>query len=271
MAETGASAQDATAPWETRPGRSAEDRKSTADDLDLFLVERLQDLTLSSVTVQEFLHELAALTAKAFSIPASPVECAMTITRDHKPVRAAFSGAPSGSLDDLQYDFTEGPCLTAIHERTLVHIPDLHREKRWEQYAGVLEQAGMRSVLVLPLDLETDGVATLSLYSARAGHFDTATVEQIQDFARRITKPVRLAARLAAGGEHSADLRAAMDSRTVIDLAVGIVMAQNRCSQDEAFTMLVSASGSRNIKLRQIAERVVGSVSETEAQTHFRQ
>lgn len=252
-------------------GRSAEDRKRTADDLNLFLVERLQDLTLSSVTVQEFLHELATLTAKAFSIPTGLVECAMTITRDHKPVRAAFSGAPSGSLDDLQYDFTEGPCLTAIHERTVVHIPDLRREKRWEQYVALAEQAGMRSVLVLPLDLETDGVATLSLYSTRPEHFDSATVEQIQDYARRITKPVQLAARLAAGGEHSADLRAAMDSRTVIDLAVGIVMAQNRCSQDEAFNILVSASGSRNIKLRQIAERVVGSVTPAEAQTHFKQ
>ncbi|KAD3456062.1 ANTAR domain-containing protein [Arthrobacter yangruifuii] len=270
MSGTRARAHDAGAHGETSTGRSAADRQSTADDPDLILVEQLQDLTLTSVTVHEFLHGLAALTAQAFSTPTDPVECAMTITRDRKPVRAAFSRSDSVSLHDIAYDFSEGPCHTAVEDRAPVYIPDLHREKRWEQYVGMTVQAGMRSVLVLPLDLETDGTATLSLYSTGPDHFDSATMKQVRDYARRITKPVRLAARLAAGGEHSADLRAAMDSRTVIDLAVGIVMAQNRCSQDEAFNILVSASGSRNIKLREIASAIVGSVSVTEAQTHFR-
>ncbi|MDM7991627.1 GAF and ANTAR domain-containing protein [Arthrobacter sp. zg-Y877] len=256
---------------QTPPGRSTVDRKSTADEVDLFLVERLQDLTLASVTVHEFLHDLSCLTAEAFSLPDSPVQCAMTLLRERKPVLAASSIAAAHSLGDIKYDFIEGPCPTAVLEQAAVHIPDLQREKRWPQYVDVLNQAGLHSVLVFPMDLESDGAATLSLYSTRPGYFDAATIEQVRDYSRRITKPLRLAARLVSGGEHSADLRAAMDSRTVIDLAVGIVMAQNRCNQDEAFNILVSASGSRNIKLRQIAEQVVASVSEAEAQTHFRQ
>ncbi|MET1036113.1 MAG: ANTAR domain-containing protein, partial [Arthrobacter sp.] len=46
-------------------------------------------------------------------------------------------------------------------------------------------------------------------------------------------------------------------SRTGIDLATGILMAQNRCGQQEAFEMLRAASSHRNIKIRDLAEQIV--------------
>jgi AmiR/NasT family two-component response regulator len=52
-----------------------------------------------------------------------------------------------------------------------------------------------------------------------------------------------------------------MGSRRVIDQAIGIVMAQNRCTADEAFGVLKRASQHRNTKLRQVAADVVTSVS----------
>ena len=52
-----------------------------------------------------------------------------------------------------------------------------------------------------------------------------------------------------------------MASRRVIDQAIGVIMAQNRCTGDEAFEVLRRASQHRNVKLRQIAADVVTSVS----------
>jgi AmiR/NasT family two-component response regulator len=54
-----------------------------------------------------------------------------------------------------------------------------------------------------------------------------------------------------------------MDSRSVIDQAMGVVMAQNRCDADAAFAILTRASQNRNIKLRDIARSTVLSVSRT--------
>ena len=61
-----------------------------------------------------------------------------------------------------------------------------------------------------------------------------------------------------------------MESRTTIDIAVGAIMAQNRCSQESALKILKIASSTRNIKLRDVAAAVVASVSEDpKILTHF--
>ncbi|WP_405474549.1 ANTAR domain-containing protein [Paenarthrobacter ilicis] len=49
----------------------------------------------------------------------------------------------------------------------------------------------------------------------------------------------------------------AMERRTVIDQVCGMIMAQNNCSQDEAFAVLQKASQHRNIKLHSLAEEIV--------------
>ncbi|GAA4525791.1 hypothetical protein GCM10023160_19360 [Brachybacterium paraconglomeratum] len=81
--------------------------------------------------------------------------------------------------------------------------------------------------------------------------------------------PLRLAVRLARQRESEIDLRPALESWTVIDLAVGVIMGQNRCSQDEAVTMLKTASNHRKVTLRELATQLVASVSSEPARTVF--
>lgn len=61
-----------------------------------------------------------------------------------------------------------------------------------------------------------------------------------------------------------------MKSRTTIDLAAGVIMAQNRCSQATAMGILKNASSARNVKLRDVAATVIASVSsDATVITHF--
>lgn len=70
--------------------------------------------------------------------------------------------------------------------------------------------------------------------------------------------------------ESKEDLTAAMRSRTTIDIAIGAVMAQNRRTKAEAFKILVRASNSPNIKLKDLAAQVIDSISgEQRVTTHF--
>jgi hypothetical protein len=64
-------------------------------------------------------------------------------------------------------------------------------------------------------------------------------------------------------------LHAMNSARTGIDLAAGIIMGQNRCTQEEAMAILVKASSSRNQKLRTLAEQLVSSMSVQGPVTHF--
>ncbi|MEQ7736127.1 ANTAR domain-containing protein, partial [Escherichia coli] len=71
----------------------------------------------------------------------------------------------------------------------------------------------------------------------------------------------RLALRITQLTETRHDLAAAIQSRAVIDMALGAIMAENTCSRDTAFRILSRASTTRNIKLREAAAAVVLSVS----------
>ena len=89
------------------------------------------------------------------------------------------------------------------------------------------------------------------------------------DFAETASTTVAIALRIAEHSETAEDRRLAMESRTTIDLAVGIIMGQNRCTQEEAVAILKKASNNRNVKLRELAEQVIGTVGQSAASTSF--
>jgi AmiR/NasT family two-component response regulator len=55
------------------------------------------------------------------------------------------------------------------------------------------------------------------------------------------------------------DLRAALETRPVIDQAKGMLIAEHGCSPDEAFQMISQASQRANRKVRDIAKGMVDS------------
>jgi AmiR/NasT family two-component response regulator len=48
-----------------------------------------------------------------------------------------------------------------------------------------------------------------------------------------------------------------MGTRRVIDQAIGLIMAQNRCSADDAFDILRRASQNRNLKINRLASDMI--------------
>ena len=55
------------------------------------------------------------------------------------------------------------------------------------------------------------------------------------------------------------DLTAAMEHRSVIEQAKGVLMATMRVGPDAAFAVLVAASQRENVKLRDVAKRIADS------------
>jgi AmiR/NasT family two-component response regulator len=62
--------------------------------------------------------------------------------------------------------------------------------------------------------------------------------------------------------EEVEDLRATLETRPVIDLAKGILVAQQHCTPDEAFGLLTEASQKSNRKLRDVARAIVQEESQ---------
>lgn len=231
--------------------------------------ERLQDLLLNSQDITEFLDEFTRMIAAQLTGDGDEVWCAVTLLRDSRAATVASSGPRAEALDEIQYAYGDGPCLTSAREHEVVHVPDIRASNRWPDYNEAAARAGIRSALAVPFELAGDARAGLNVYSDRAGRFDEAQIGEIRREVLQASKALRLAVRLARHQDTAADLEAAMGSRTVIDVAVGILMGRQGCSQEEAVRLLKAASNHRNLKLRDLAAEVVASVGRGGAVTHF--
>ncbi|MCB5282837.1 MULTISPECIES: GAF and ANTAR domain-containing protein [unclassified Arthrobacter] len=231
--------------------------------------QHLHELVLHSSDVEEFLRELARISARSLSEPGDEILCGITLFRQRKAATVASSSPAAQSMDEIQYAFGDGPCVTASREQETVHIRDLEECGRWPRYAETMRGHGVRSILALPFLLDGDTRAALNLYSRRSGRFDGRAMDLAQDFVSQTSLALRLAVRFAHYSDTAANLKATLETRTGIDVAVGIIMAQNRCSQAEAFELLKAASSARNVKLHAVAARVVESLGQGPARTHF--
>lgn len=230
----------------------------------------LQQLVLESQDIRAFLTELAVLASARLSSAGNTIHSGVTVLRQRRPQAVAASDAAARALDELQNGFGEGPCLTALHQGTTLLVPDLAVETRWTPYVRTAAHHGVSSILAVPLNLAGDGEAVLNLYSGRSNGFSGEDIATVETFAAQAASSLRLIIRISQLRETRNDLTAAMQSRTVIDMAVGAIMAQNRCDRDTAFSILTRASSTRNVKLREVAATVIISISgEHRITAHF--
>lgn len=228
----------------------------------------LQQLILQTESVEYFLDAFAAQAAALFSA-GTDILVGVTLLRNKEGATVASSSEAARLLDEIQYGFGDGPCLRAARTGKTILVQDVRTDPRWPEYANAIRDRGFHSILGVPLVLGHDGGAGLNLYAADAAFFTPELIDAAEAFAAEASTALQLAVEMSRHKNTAAHLRAAMEARTVIDLAVGIVMAQNKCGQDAAFEILRRASSNRNIKLRDLANQVISSVSSESVQTHF--
>ncbi len=230
---------------------------------------QLQDLLIHHEDVQDFLSELAVLTASSLSLRGTTY-CGITFqrTRDHQ-FTVASSDSEALQMDEIQYAFGDGPCLHAIRIQDEVHVSNADTDTRWPEYMDRIRDFGIRSMYAVPLKLGGHAKAAMNLYAKSPDVFDEEFRRVAQTYAAEASQALLLAVRVAQHAATVEDLQGVIESRTTIDLAVGIIMGQNRCSQQEAFETLRRASNSRNVKVRDLAGEMVQRLNGEPAATHF--
>ena len=218
----------------------------------------LQQALLGTESVEQFLQELALLAAR---LVANGLSCGMTIRPNGRPVTAACSDPLAAQVDEVQYRLDDGPCLHAMREGILVRIDDTAGRARWPRFESKAASHGIGSCLALPLIADGKPVGALNLYARAAGAFGAQETQRAERFAENASGALALALRLSSYAALTDQLRSSLASRTVIDQAIGVIMAQERCTQTRAFDLLRCASQNRNVKLRDLAAAIVTSVS----------
>lgn len=231
---------------------------------------QLQDLIVGTENVEDFLGRLAEFAASTLSHSlGTDIECGVTLQRRKKTMTVAGSSSNAVMLDRIEQSLGDGPCIEALRTKGPVLLADVDTDPRWPEYQQQLKAHGCRSTLGVPLEIGEDSAAALNFFASTTGVFTAPIVAEASGFADLAGRALRLAVRIGTAQARAEDLQAAMEHRTAIDLACGVVMAQNRCSQHEAMAILTRVSSNRNQKLREVAAEVLKNVTGEEIHTHF--
>jgi GAF domain-containing protein len=154
------------------------------------------------------------------------------------------------TIDQLQYDLREGPCIDAIAERETFRVGNVGSAARWPSFGPAAAQHGIHSLLSYRLFVTDRTLGALNLYSSRVDAFDATTEQDGLLFATH-------AAIALVGAQREAQLSTALGSRDVIATAKGFLMGRHDIDAASAFQVLVRMSQSTNVKLHQVAAWLV--------------
>ncbi|MDO5878288.1 MULTISPECIES: GAF and ANTAR domain-containing protein [Paenarthrobacter] len=231
----------------------------------------VHELVTETSNIKSVLEGITGFSATAVSVAVGVnIDCALRLRRLKRRATVAGSSDKAVLLDRIEQSLRQGPCLDALDLGRPVLLSDVATDVSWPAYSHVLAEQGCRSALGVPMDLGKTSEAVLNFFAPAPDVFTENVIKETASFSAVAGGTLRLAIRIETAEQMNADLKAAMDSRTVIDLACGVVMGQNRCTQDHAFNLLRKASSHRNEKLHTVAIDVISNVSgSAEASAHF--
>jgi len=230
--------------------------RPNAPDTDVaqLALDELGRISFAEHSLQSVLQKVTDLTARV--LPGEPVT-SVTIVTANRASTVAASAPLARELDEAQYTQGTGPCLEAATTGVVVEVPDTDNELRWGPFPKLAAERGCRSMLSFPLPPQELISGGLNVYARSTRPLDERTRQLAARFAAYAVVPVSNMYLYQSAVERAEHLRAALDSRAVIDQAKGILMERYKLSADQAFTALAQVSMESNRKVRDVAERFV--------------
>lgn len=222
------------------------------------LVE-LTQLPFATSETPEVLTRMAEACQRAFS---RPVAVSIDIGHPGRPDVVATGSKLAQSVSGAQMIAGEGPAQTAWGDRSTVCCGDIRTDRRWPRLPGRLGASPVRSVVAVPLGSGETVTGVLAFYSEGDHLAEDAAVESAELLGRAVAAVLREGDARSELQESANQLQAALVSRATIDQAKGMIMASRGCGPDEAFQILTSMSSTANVKLREIAARMVEEASQ---------
>lgn len=244
------------------PGTDGTEPAAAPTDWRAGAIGELHAMLLATVQVDELLD---VIVRRAAARAGAGCAGAITLRLGRQATVAAATGERAEACDRAEQAAGDGPCLEASRRQEVITVPDVRGDDRWPAWHDATLAAGFGSAAALPAPAP-DGLdlrLAINLYRPEPGDWDPDVLHDVGRFAEDAALAVAVAARVQEQGRVNEDLKLAMAARTVIDQALGVIMAQNRCGPEEAFGILRRASQARNQKMREIAAEIVTQVSGT--------
>jgi GAF domain-containing protein len=252
--------------YDAQPGRLPPERpelstaQREADEVDLRAGLRgLAGLVAGARGVIELLGEVAEFAAHAIPGVDGAGVALIDATQGKPALQIGTATARFvHEIDTVQYnELNEGPCITCMQSRRATVSGSLGGDSRWPRFGGRVARMGVHSALSLPLMLGDHAIGAINCYATSHDAFGEHAVRLGSQFAGPAAVSIYNAQLLAGAHERAEQLQRALESRALIDQAIGIIRSRSGASAEWAFARLVRMSQTENTKLHVIAERLV--------------
>jgi transcriptional regulator with GAF, ATPase, and Fis domain len=218
---------------------------------------RLSGILLTEQTMETALQLITSLATDTLT---GSLGAGVTLMRaDGQPGTSAGTEPMVDTLDRLQYELGEGPCLAAWASSTVVRSDDLSAEKRWVTWSQRAAEIGMRSVLSAPMDVGGTAWGAVKVYSTTAGTYDARSEDLLHRFASQAAIFVANVHTAQSTQRIGDELRQTLHRRDVIATARGMVMARKGLDYERAYRQLMALARQARLPLSELAERMVST------------
>jgi GAF domain-containing protein len=225
------------------------------DDVAVVLTE-LSGLLVDDESLEERLQRVVDLATR--TIPGCDA-AGVTLVTGERPRTAAYTDDRTLLVDRAQYDAGDGPCLDAIRHRRVNRVNIGEADDRWPAFTEAARAGSIHSFLAAPLLVHKEPLGALNLYSRQPAGFDALDEAFVSLFSNQAAASVANSLRYTDIASLARQLEEALESRSVIEQAKGVLMARHGVDAEEAFGLLRHQSQHRNVKLRVVAHDVVAS------------
>lgn len=224
---------------------------------------RVAGLLLTETVVDRAVESLAQVAHE--SLAGSVGAGGTLMDAQGRPTSTASTNTLVEEADRLQYDLGQGPCLSAWAGARVVRVDDLREDRRWPEWSAASAHLGLLSCISVPLlvpDItggsEPEAIGAMKVYSDQPHAFDSHS-EQLLTL---LAGPAALFLSNLQARERAAHLsgalKDALHSRSVIDMAKGVLMERLQVTERAALQVMIARARTQEVLLSTVAQDILG-------------
>lgn len=163
-------------------------------------------------------------------------------------------------LEAAQETAGEGPCIDAVLYGDLVQCEDITCDARWPDLAKEMVDSDLGGVLGVPITLGGVTVGALNVYVDRPHAWDDSDIGALRSYGHFIERMLAGALLAERSDELVQQLQDALDTRVVIERAIGLLMGRHQTDAVSAFNMLRDRARPERRKVIDVARELLDDV-----------
>lgn len=220
---------------------------------------RVRGHLLTEETVQ---HAVDLLAEAARDLIPGAIGAGVSLVQHGQRTSTGATDSLVRRADELQYELSEGPCLSAWSTGRAARSDDTTAPgQAWPRWAEAAAAMSVRSCQSVPLIQGRTTIGAMKVYSTEAGAFDETTERALARFAVPAAALLSHVQTRETPQQIRSELSTALQMRDRVGMAKGILMAQLGVDDRAAFRELVSRAERARRSVVDIATELTDGVA----------